>query len=287
MVSLPPRVALVRFLTGFSQILLQESAWAGLLFLLAIACGGWPMLAGALLGNLCSSQAARLLGLASTAQRERGWYGYNGALVGLALTLYFPPSVLLLLVLALACALTAPLLALWERYCSWPALTTPFVLLTWAVLLLAGAGGWPTQAPPPAPAPAPAAGALVAVLRGVGQIVFQDHWLAGVLLLLGTALVSLRAAAWALAGSALGAALALAWGLPAAWVAAGLYGFNPALTALALTLQQPHRPSTVLLGALLAFGLHAGLLELGWTPLTAPFVLAYWLTTALARRQSA
>ena len=283
MYSHPSRGILARFLTGFSQILLLENAWAGLLFLLAIACGGWSMLAGALLGSLCSSQAARLLGLASTTERERGWYGYNGALVGLALTLYFPPSALLLLVLALASTLTAPLQALWGRRCLWPALTAPFLLLTWPVLLLANAWGWPTQAP----APAPAAGPLVAVLRGVGQIVFQDHWLAGVLLLLGTALGSLRAAVWALAGSTLGTALALALGLPAAWAAAGLYGFNPALTALALALRQPHQALKVGAGALLAFGLHAGLLELGLTPLTAPFVLAYWLCTAVERRQSA
>lgn len=87
-----------------------------------------------------------------------------------------------------------------------------------------------SPAAPPAPAvPLPA----LVVLRGVGQVFFQENALTGALFLLGLAASLPLHAAGALVGAAIGTAVA--WGLKfdQGEVKAGIYGFNATLVGIA------------------------------------------------------
>jgi len=285
--SHPALQSLRALLCGFAQIFLQQSPGCGALVLLAILIGAPELLPGALLGGLTSTWVARRRGYPK-ADITIGLYGYNGVLLGLLLSLKLPWTPLLLVLIIASAALSSLLLAPWMRRMrqhGWlPAFTFPFVLLGW--LLLALLAHLELSAAPPASTPdAPALSLLqliLAVLRGLGQVIFLDSPLAGLCLLLGLRLADGRMALWALLGSSGGFTLALFSGWPGEGALAGLYGYNATLAAIALA--QVHRNLLVpALGILLALLLQPGFSALGLPALTMPFILACWLIRAGAQ----
>lgn len=81
-------------LNGFSQIFLQRHPLCGLLCLLAILLTAPVLFAGALLGAVAGLLTAQRRNYAK-ADRQAGLFSYNGVLLGLLLSLYFPWSPLL------------------------------------------------------------------------------------------------------------------------------------------------------------------------------------------------
>jgi len=286
--SHPALQGLRALLCGFAQIFLQSHPGCGLLVLLAIAIDAPPLLAGALLGGLSSTLTARWRGYAQ-ADIGLGLYGYNGVLLGLLLSLKLAWTPLLALLIITSASLSSLLLAPWMRRMrtrGWlPAFTFPFVLLGWLLLALGAQWQLPAAAiaPPPAIPALNALELLLAVLRGLGQVIFLDSPLAGLCLLLGLRLADGRTAFWALLGSSSGFALALLHGWPSDGALAGLYGYNAALAAIALGQMHP-RPWLPALGIVLALLLQPGFSALGLPALTMPFILACWLVGAGVQR---
>lgn len=289
-------------LRGISQVMLVEQPLTGLLFLIGV---GWnsPLLgAGLLLGTVTSTLTALLLGAERGAIRA-GLYGFNGALVGIALLIFLQPGPLtwswLVLAAATSSVLMAALTRLLERN-GVPALTAPFVFATFLFVLAAGRFGRlePSGLLPAASLPASASVEGVVdlvtlgqgLLNGIGQVFFQQNLVSGALFALGLLLASRRAFAAALGGSALGALLAWGMGAPETAIRAGVFGFNPVLTAIALygvlLLPGRHALAYAVLGAgisAVAFAaLSAGLEPFGLPALTLPFVLVTWVFVAAA-----
>ncbi|PIA73189.1 urea transporter [Ectopseudomonas toyotomiensis] len=282
--SHPARQSLRALLCGFAQIFLQQSPGCGLLVLIAILIGAPDLLPGALLGGLTSMLIAQHRGY-PPADIAIGLYGYNGILLGLLLSLKLPWTPLLPVLIITSAALSSLLLAPWMRSMrkhGWlPAFTFPFVLLGWLLLALVTQLQLPLAAPTSSPS-APELNFLqlmLAVLRGLGQVIFLDSPLAGLCLLIGLRLADGRTALWALLGSSGGFALAIFSGWPGEGALAGLYGYNATLAAIALA--QVHRsPLIPALGILLALLLQPGFNALGLPALTMPFILACWLIRA-------
>lgn len=74
---------------------------------------------------------------------------------------------------------------------------------------------------------------LLAVLRGIGQVFFQENALTGALFVLGIAVSSPKMAIGALVGSAIGLATARILKFDDTEVLAGIYGFNSTLVGIA------------------------------------------------------
>lgn len=132
---------------GIGQVMFQGTLWGGVFFLLGIAISNrthavWVLL-GSVVGMLVSAYHAtagsdalhieRLLEHAHSDNIALGLYGYNATLTAAALYLWrksvIPP--LLGMILSVPVTELIPTLGL-------PALTAPFVLTTWLVMLL----GW-------------------------------------------------------------------------------------------------------------------------------------------------
>lgn len=235
-------------LTGVGQVIFLGSPACGALTLGALMYGDLWLGTLAGIGAATATAAAHACRLDSGAI-SAGLMGYNGCLVGCAFSVFLglPAWSPTALVATLAgAAASAPLAAALKPACgSVPQFTLAFNFTTLAALCavrpLAGA------------AAADPAGTISAMewacapLVGISQIFVVNDALSGAAILGAIGLYSPMAAAHTLVGSCVGVGTALACGAPAAEIGAGLWGFNPALTSLAVSVFfVPGAPSYVL-----------------------------------------
>ena len=129
-------------LRGVAQVMFQNHPLTGTLFLAAIGWGsyaaGVPQVAIAgLLAVVVATLTAQWLRV-DEASLASGLYGYNGVLVGLALATFLAPGALLWVYVVLGAAVSViAMLGIANAVKPWgvSALTFPFVLITWLLLL--------------------------------------------------------------------------------------------------------------------------------------------------------
>lgn len=303
--------AAVRFvdvnLRGAGQVIFQNNPLTGLFFLAAIAWGalqgGAAQIAlGAAVALVVATVTAMLLDADENSLRQ-GLFGFNGVLVGAAVPTFLEPTVSMWVLLIVGAAVsTVTMLAVSNVMKTWgaPALTFPFVLTTWFLVLAAysfgnvaiDGMGPPALAHSLGAAPMTAAQVetdavplLEAWLKGPAQVFLIDDWLSGVLVVVGLAVSSLWAAAFALGGAAVALAVSLLMGASLSDISGGLYGFSSVLTAVAVGCVFYAPSWRVALYALLATvftvivqaAMDAALAPLGIPTFTAPFVFVTWL----------
>ena len=266
-------------LTGLGQIMFQDSAWTGAFFLTGIAIVSPLMAAGAALGAIVGTLTAFLLRYDREEIRD-GIFGFNASLVGIALIFRYQPHFLTFALIIAGAAVSTLLTREMRRRVPFPTYTTPFIVTTWVALSLAQ-----ELSIPPVVQPAEQAGTLdiaAAVVRGVGEVMFQGSVLTGALFIVGIALSSWRGAVWALVGSLIGLLTGLSHGAPEPNLSLGIYGYNAALAAMAMAL---YRRSVTLpiFGAILSVPVTEVFPAIGLPTLTAPFVIACWCVIGMDR----
>lgn len=290
-------------LRGVGQVMFQNNPLSGALFLAAVGWGsyaaGVPQVAIAgLVAVVVATLTAQWLH-ADEASLASGLYGYNAFLVGLALATFLAPGALLWAYVVLGAAVSVVAsLGIANAVKPWgvAALTFPFVLTTWLLLLatygfsgLAGtalpSAGVVTPFQPYEASPLRIVDLAQGVLHSVSQVFLKGSGVAALLLLAGLAVNSRAAAAFAFGGALLAVAIAHVLGAESALITRGLLGFSPVLTAIALGTVF-YRPSWRV-AAYAALGtvftvIAQSALNVALTPfaipaLTAPFVLVSWL----------
>lgn len=243
----------IHVLRGIGQVVFQNNPVSGLIILGALFFNSWIYGVICLLGAIVATLTARILD-ADDGLIADGLFGFNGALVGLALVAFTSanfrtgavPSPAMFVYIVFAAAMTSVVFSalgtLLQPY-KVAALTMPFVLVGWlflfAVLKFANIEAGPL-AKPVSPDQYAVATAYIlptwymGIGNAIGQIFFQDNWIAGYLILLGIAVNSRISAVMALLGAGLAAAVAAIFGGPEGAIRDGLFGYNAALTAMAL-----------------------------------------------------
>ncbi len=289
-------------LRGCAQVMFQNNPLTGLLFFAAIFVGAYgegnPAVAyGAVLGTGVATFTGSHL--KDRTSWKAGLYGYNGCLVGAALPTFLDVTPIVWLCIILGSVVSvivmiciADILKTWKV----AALTAPFVLVTWTMLLASYAfGGLSTSALPVPNLPHD----LVALnsnvfdgidffkgtFYGISEVFLLSTVIGSVLLLAGLAVSSLWAAAFGFLGSVLAVLTATVLQAEHANINNGLYAFSAVLTAIALgsTFNKPSwRVLTyTLIGVVFTVfvqgALNTVLAPAGIPTLTMPFVLASWL----------
>jgi len=290
-------------LRGIGQVMFQDNPLSGALFLAAIAWGsyraGAPEIAIAgVIAIVVATLTAQWFLVDETSLRA-GLYGYNGVLVGLALATFIAPGPLLWAYVVLGAAVSVVVMlgsANAVKSLGVSALTFPFVLTTWLLLLATyGFAGLAGSALPAADIVTPfesvaqtrlGVGDFVqGVLLSISQVFLKGSVVAALLLLAGLAVNSLAAAVFALGGAILAVVVAHLFGAESDLITGGLLGFSPVLTAIALgtVFYQPSARVVVYaaLGTVFTViaqaALNVALTPLAIPALTAPFVLVSWL----------
>jgi urea transporter len=289
-------------LRGVAQVMLQDNPLTGVLFLLGIAwasyAAGAPRVAIAgIIAVVVATLTAKWLRVDEKSLAS-GLYGYNGVLVGMALATFLAPGPLLwgYVVLGAAVSVVA-MLATVNVVKPWGgALTFPFVLVTWVLLLatygFAGLSGTAlptgrvvTAFQPYEASPLQVVDLVWGVFLSISQVFLKASGVAALFLLAGLAVSSLAAAAFALGGAILAVATAHLLGAESDMITGGLLGFSPVLTAIALgtVFYQPSWRVTAYAAVATIFtvitqaALNVALMPFAIPALTAPFVFVTWL----------
>jgi urea transporter len=176
------------------------------------------------------------------------------------------------------------------------ALTFPFVLTTWLLLLatygfsgLVGvalpSGNVVVAFQPYEASPLQLIDLVQGVLQSISQVFLKGSGVAALLLLAGLAVSSHAAAAFALAGAILAVLTAHLFSAESELITGGLLGFSPVLTAIALgtVFYQPswrvaaYTALATVFTVIAQSALNVALTPFAIPALTAPFVLVTWL----------
>jgi urea transporter len=290
-------------LRGIGQVMFMDNPLSGLLFFVAIGWGsyeaGMPQVAiGGLVAVVAATLAAQWLRV-EAADLAAGLYGYNAYLVGLSLGTFLAVSPLWWVYVALGGAVSVvATLGTANVFKTWgvAALTAPFVLTAWLLLLATyvftaiEGSGLPMAAEivpldPSAANPLAPGDFVQGVLKSITQVFLKASIIAALLLVVGLAVNSVAAAAFAVAGAIVAVITAHVLGAESDLITGGLMGFSPVLTAIALgaVFYKPGVRVAVyaLVGTIFTVvvqgAMNVALTPFGIPTLTGPFVLASWL----------
>jgi len=292
-------------LRGIGQVVFQNNPISGAVILAGIFYNSWIYGTVCLFGTIVSTVTA-LFFRADKGMIKDGLFGFNGALIAIALVAYTSPNfttgnlpnVYLVLYIVLCAAFTTVIMPAFGALLGphkVPGLTMPFVLATWfflGALLQFSTIDVSNALKPTSPSdfsgPRPEYTWITwfhGITMGIGEIFFQDNWVTGIVILIGIAVNTRIGALMALIGSTLAVGVGVLYGAHDATIRDGLFGYNAALTAMALggtflVLNIPGFIYTVI-GVIVSARVWASLgifLEPSGMPvLTSAFVFVTWL----------
>lgn len=265
---------------GMGQIMLQENAWTGLLFLAAIFYSSPLMSAGAFIAVLSGTITAKLLKYDKD-EIQQGLYGFSVALVGVALLLFYKPSLLVWIALIVASAV-ATIIQHFFIIKQIPVFTFPFVLVTWIVLLLFNKV---LIVEPSALLNEPSiiVSNYFFVFHGYGQVIFQSSLSVGIIFLIAVFINSPLAALYGLAGGVMAGVFSVLLPVSIESIALGLWSYNAVLCAIVFTGRKFVDILWMTVSVFLSVIIYFGMYKLNFVPLTFPFVAATVLTIEIKK----
>lgn len=261
---------------GIGQVMFQDHAGTGLLFLVGIAIASPLMAIGAAIGAVIGPVTATLAGFDHD-EIQAGIYGFNPVLLGTASLFYLQPRPLTWVLVVIGSIVATFVTYLMRRYLKFPTYTAPFVVVTWILIIVAHSIAGTAIDVIPGPVSDVPVRFITQVLRGTAEVMFGANVVSGLLFIVGIAISNRRHAMLALLGSMLGTILSIYHRNPIPAIDLGIYGYNASLAAIAVYLWRKS-----LLVSLLAAAISIPITEyfpsaqLGIPALTAPFVLASW-----------
>lgn len=135
---LSPLDAILGILNGAAQVMLQENPWTGAIFLVAIAINSRISCLAAVLGSAIGAGVGWFMGATPESIRQ-GLFGFNGVLTaivigGIIFLLHRTTVLLTILAVYVSTVLFASIFVILKPL-GLPALTAPFVLVTWVCVL--------------------------------------------------------------------------------------------------------------------------------------------------------
>lgn len=289
------------YFKGAGQVMFQGNVWTGIFFLAGIFYGAYtahmPAVAwGAVLGTFMSTLTGYILRYPAE-KGLNGLWGFNGILVGCALPTFLGNVPLMWLAIIIFSSMTTWVmfgLNLLLAPTKVSSFTFPFVLTTWFILLAARImHGLPDSGLGAPELPGNFSSTfdtgfkslVIYWLTGISQVFLINSWVTGLLFLIGLAISSRWAAAWAAIASAVALGTAILYECNGADIANGLFGFSPVLTGIALgtTFYHVNWRTAIwsLLGIFATVFVQAAMdvffSPIGLPTLTGPFCITTWL----------
>ncbi len=265
-------------LRGFGQIMLQENAVTGLLFLIGIFYGSLIMGIAAVLATFCGTATALFLKY-DKSEIDKGLYGFSAALVGVAIMLFLKPALLTWMAIIIGSSV-ATIIQHFFINRKIPVFTLPFVLVTWLLIFFSRNYLTDTMSDPSS-AIVPEIDYLTLGFKGYGQVIFQDKFVSGLLFFIAVLISSPISAVYGFIGAILSALIAFQFAVPINDIGMGLFSYNAVLCAITFAGSRIKDSIWVLLSVMLSLLFSILIFRLNIIPLTFPFVLASCITLFL------
>jgi len=272
------------YLKGIGQIMLQEKSITGLLFLIGIFVNS-PLLAlGTLAGAVSGTLTAHLLKF-DKGNINSGLYGFNAALIGISMLVFFQASFGIWIAIIAMSAFSAVAMNFFISR-KIPVFTFPFIALVWIALYFFH---------DVVPLPPPAEEDLVGLMDqagfnlsnfgfGFGEVIFQGSLISGILFFIAVFLSSPNSALYGLLGTFLAIILAGAFIDQMDAVQSGWFTFNAVLCAIVFSGEKRINGLWVLIAVFFSVIIESLMMKQGIIFLTFPFVAATWITLILRDR---
>ncbi|PIN86424.1 urea transporter [Candidatus Woesearchaeota archaeon CG10_big_fil_rev_8_21_14_0_10_44_13] len=267
-------------LRGISQVMLQNNALTGALFLAGIFYNSWVMGVGALIGVFVSTFTAFVLKYKKQDIRD-GLYGFNGTLAGIALFFFFKINIFLVSLVILSSIFSSIIMNFMHKRRLYP-FTLPFVLITWVSILIAKFFNLASTQTSEL-VKETGLNVLPSLSMGLGQVMFQTSIITGIIFLIAILVNSRISAVYALIGSSMGVLVSFLLSFPLNLVNTGIFGFNGVLCAIAFADKRNASLIYALISAAISVFIIYGMISLSIISLTAPFVFAAWIVLALQK----
>ncbi|MBU3824609.1 MAG: urea transporter [Candidatus Oceanisphaera merdipullorum] len=259
---------LFSLLNSISQIYFVNRPISGLLITLGVFWSAPFMGLAMAIATLSAVLLAEILKFNPTLQAE-GRYGFNAALVGLALALFAPPSLWVLVASAVLGGLSGLIYGLWNKHVQFSCYTLPFNLLILPWLYWNGqriADEVPHDYEFP--------------LSAIGQVIFLPDTVPAIMVCAALLWAGIGILGWAFVGALVASGTATFLLINPEYINFGLTGYNGVLAASAMFWHRL-KPYWSVAAAVIAGLMTALVLKTGLPMLTMPFVLACWLCLGL------
>lgn len=276
---------LTPFLKGIGQIMLQNNVLTGILFLFGIFINSPLMALGTVVGVVTSTIAAQMLKYKSDDIQE-GLYGFNGALIGISLLVFFESSIMIWVAIVLLSVISTLFMNQFIKR-NLPAFTFPFVLLVWIALYF-----FHDVAPVDAPSTEDLEGLIKDSVEfnlsgfgfGFGEVIFQGSLISGLIFLIAVYVGKPISALYGLAGAFIATLFAVLIIGKFDSVQQGWFTFNAVLVAITLGGEKKSDGIFVILGVFFAVVIENIMMEQGLIFLTFPFIAASWISIFLKNK---
>ncbi len=261
-------------LRGISQVFLLNNVVTGILFLIGIFYNSWLMGVVTIAGTLIGTTTALTFKF-NRNEIHQGFYGYNSALVALAIISFFGLNVSSIIAGVFGSILSTLLMNFMMKQRLSP-YTAPFIATTWIIMAI-------TLQFHIIPLHVAQSGdvqkleIIPAISNGFGQVMFQENSVTGMLFFAGLLAGSWISALYALLGASLGAGVAFVCSLPLTLANIGIFGFNAVLCGIAFSGKKWTSLIFAIVSITLAIFITYGMMHLNMITLTSPFVLSTWL----------
>ncbi|MBX2962633.1 MAG: urea transporter [Cyclobacteriaceae bacterium] len=276
---------LAPYLKGIGQIMLQDNSLTGILFLIGILINSPIMALGTVVGTVVSTLGAKLLKYDEN-DIQNGLYGFNGALVGISMLVFFKSDLMVWGGIVLLSFVSTLMMRQFLTR-GLPAFTFPFVLLVWIALYF-----FHEVVPVEAPSEEDLAGLIDDKVAfnlsgfgfGFGEVIFQGSLVSGLLFLIAVYMGRPLAALYGLAGAFFATLMAVIFIGKFDAVQQGWFTFNAVLVSIALCGEKRTDGIFVLIGVAFAVLIESIMMAQGLIFLTFPFIAAAWITIFLKNK---
>ncbi|MDO8659708.1 MAG: urea transporter [Candidatus Parcubacteria bacterium] len=268
-------------LRGMGQVMLQNSALTGLLFLVGIFYNSWIMGVGALIGLIFSTVFAFLLKY-NKEDISNGLYGFNGALVGLALTYFFNFNFVLIVLIILFSIFTTYIMHVMHSRKLSP-FTFSFVFSSWIAIFFINYLNL-VEKNIHETISSLNLNIFSSFSMSFGQVMFQISIIAGILFFIGILFNSRLSALYGFIGFIAGMFVGLLISDQIDLINMGVFGFNAVLCGVAFSNEKKYAFIFVLFSSIISVFIMNEFLYFNLIALTMPFVLATWVTMFLKNK---
>ena len=275
------KIAVVTVLRGIGQIMLQDSAWTGLLFLIAISYDSMIMGLAALPSAIVGTATAKVFKFDDD-NIKAGLYGFNATLIGVGLIFFFESSLLIWTCVIVGSILSTLLMEFSIRK-KIPFFTFPFIVVTVIAILVIDHFSLAGHNKIEVVEEMLELQNFQVAAHAYSEVIFKGTITAGLLFFVGVFINNPTAALYGFVAALIAGAIAHLGHNSPELIDDGMFSFNAVLCGIACSGIKPRDGVYVLLSVVIATYFDIFMMNHGWITLTFPFVLSMWIIVPLKK----